>query len=76
MQIFSQIDECISDIAEFQNNKAVISEQKKLEQHRVLKLKCVNNPELITTEDLSSGASNRSKTTMCTDVISTPSSAP
>ena len=34
------------------------------------KLKYVNNPELVTTgtDDLSSGASNRSKTTMCTDV--------
>jgi hypothetical protein len=33
------------------------------------KLKAVMNPELTTgTDDMSSGASNRSKTTMCTDV--------
>lgn len=41
-----------------------------------LKTKNVNNPELITTatEDLSSGASNRSKTTMCTDILTNSAS--
>jgi hypothetical protein len=70
MQIFSEIDKLIEDISEFQSNKKIIDEQRTLEMQRIKKLKCVNNPELVTTgtDDLSSGASNRSKTTMCTDV--------
>ena len=70
LSIFSEIDKAIIDIAEFQSNKKIINEQNTLEQQRIRRLKSVNNPELITTgtDDMSSGASNRSKTTMCTDV--------
>jgi len=52
-------------VDDFQRNKK-ISEQKMLSS---AKIKAINNPETMTTgtEDLSSGASNRSKTTMGTD---------
>ena len=80
MQIFNEIDKVILDIDEFQSNKKIIDAQKSLEMQRMmnqrLKTKNVNNPEVITTatEDLSSGASNRSKTTMCTDILTNSAS--
>lgn len=72
MQIFNEIDKVIKEVDEFQSNKTIIDEQKNLEKQRLItssKLKHINNPECMTTgtEDLSSGASNRSKTTMGTD---------
>ena len=59
----------------FQSNKKIISEQKNLESQQRLKMKQINNPESMTTgtEDLSSGASNRSKTTMGTETDCTAS---
>jgi len=41
-----------------------------------LKLKNINNPELMTTgtEDLSSGTSNRSKTTMASELLTNSAS--
>ena len=69
--IFSEIDIVINEITEFQANKKKISEQKILnvEKKPIVRLRTINNPESMTTgtEDLSSGASNRSKTTMGTD---------
>lgn len=80
MQIFNEIDKVITDIDEFQSNKKIIDAQRNLEMQRMmnqrLKNKNVNNPELVqtATEDLSSGASNRSKTTMCTDILTNSAS--
>jgi cell division septum initiation protein DivIVA len=64
-QIFSQIDALIEDIAEFQENKRIISEQRSLEESvptLVSHSKHVLNPELLpsTKDELSSGAGKSS----------------
>lgn len=72
MQIFNEIDKVIQEIDEYQSNKNIIQQQKILETQRLsssAKMKSIHSSDHMTngTEDLSSGASNRSKTTMCTE---------